>query len=404
MNVLTNGPMFAILQAVVPPGMQGRVLLVMGSVVGAMAPLGMAIAGPVTDALGVQVWFLAGGLACALTGILGMGIPSIIQPSSWKNGLPTGCKLPPHKLKLVRGEARMALRFGIQLLQAPLLLELSRPWLERAAGAAGVDAAQLTERIADEGFDLIELNPDLPVLFPESFSLPALRRLQELKETRGVHYTVHLPLWSLDPSSPVEGIRRASVDLLADAVFRLAPLQPEVYVLHIAGPLASEFFTSPAIPEAVRGALMRRFQQQAARSLEELLRRTGLSPRSLAVETIQFPLELTLELAEAFDLAVCLDTGHVASQQPGPHPFQEALERCLPRLAEIHLHDGYYRRRPDGSMAWADHLPLGHGEVPVRELLQTLEVHGFTGPVILELSLDAAKASLAFLRQMSEAG
>ncbi len=79
MNVLTNGPIFAILQAVVPPGMQGRVLLVMGSVVGAMAPLGMAIAGPVADALGVQVWFLAGGLACALTGVLGMGIPSIVQ-------------------------------------------------------------------------------------------------------------------------------------------------------------------------------------------------------------------------------------------------------------------------------------------------------------------------------------
>lgn len=79
MNVLTNGPIFAILQAVVPPGMQGRVLLVMGSVVGAMAPLGMAIAGPVADALGVQVWFLAGGLACALTGAMGMGIPSIVQ-------------------------------------------------------------------------------------------------------------------------------------------------------------------------------------------------------------------------------------------------------------------------------------------------------------------------------------
>ncbi|WP_376791777.1 MFS transporter [Thermoflexus sp.] len=79
MNVITNGPIFAILQAVVPPNLQGRVLLVMGSVVGLIAPLGMAIAGPVADALGVQIWFLAGGLACALIGILALRIPFIVR-------------------------------------------------------------------------------------------------------------------------------------------------------------------------------------------------------------------------------------------------------------------------------------------------------------------------------------
>ncbi len=293
----------------------------------------------------------------------------------------------------------MRFSFGIQLLQAPLLLELSQPLLAGAPGAVRVDAAQLAERIADHGFTLIELNTDLQIFFPEAFALPVLRRLQDLREDRGLRYTVHLPLWSLEPSSPVEGIRRASVDRLVDAVLRLAPLEPEVYVLHIAGPLATEFFTSPGIPDMVRGALMRRFQQQAARSIEELLHRTGLPSQALAVETIQFPLELTLELAEAMDLSICFDTGHVISRQPGPFSFQEVLERCLPRLAEVHLHDGYYRQRPDGSVAWADHLPLGRGEVPVGELLRTLEAHGFAGPIIFELMLPEAKESLAFLEQ-----
>lgn len=297
----------------------------------------------------------------------------------------------------------MEFPIGIQLLQAPLLLELAQPLLAGAAEGVGVDAARVAERIADHGFTWIELNPDLQVFFPESFNLPALRRLQRLKEDRGLRYTVHLPLWSLDPSSPVEGIRRASVDALVDAVFRLAPLSPEVYVLHIAGPLAAEFFTSPAIPEVARMALMRRFQQQAARSIEELLRRTGLPSRALAVETIQFPLEPTFELAEQFDLSICFDTGHVISRQPGLFPFLEVLRRCLPRLAEVHLHDGYYRQRPDGSVAWADHLPLGRGEVPVVELFQMLRVHGFQGPVIFELTLEEAKASLDFVAQrMSE--
>ncbi|MCS6962667.1 MAG: MFS transporter [Thermoflexus sp.] len=79
MNVMTNGPIFAILQAVVPPELQGRVLLVIGSVVGIIAPLGMALAGPVADAVGVQVWFIAGGLTCALTGLMALGIPSVVQ-------------------------------------------------------------------------------------------------------------------------------------------------------------------------------------------------------------------------------------------------------------------------------------------------------------------------------------
>ncbi|WP_376791778.1 cobamide remodeling phosphodiesterase CbiR [Thermoflexus sp.] len=304
---------------------------------------------------------------------------------------------PAYRPDLEREGSAMGFRFGIQLLQAPLLLELSLPWLAQGRGEIRVDAAQVAERIAERGFRLVELNTDLQVFFPESFSLSDLQRLQELRRTQGLTYTVHLPLWSLDPSSPVEGIRRASVDRLVDAVLRLAPLEPEVYVLHVAGPLAAEFLTSPAIPEAARGALMRRFQQQAARSIEELLRRTGLPSRALAVETIQFPLELTLELAEALDLSLCFDTGHVISRQPGPFAFQEVLERCLPRLAEVHLHDGYYRQRPDGSIAWADHLPLGRGEVPARELLQTLEAHGFTGPIVLELMLTEAEESLAFL-------
>jgi DHA3 family macrolide efflux protein-like MFS transporter len=79
MNVLTNGPILAILQAVVPPALQGRVLTVVSSVVGLISPLGMVLAGPVADTLGVRVWFVAGGLACALAGGIGLGIPAVVR-------------------------------------------------------------------------------------------------------------------------------------------------------------------------------------------------------------------------------------------------------------------------------------------------------------------------------------
>ncbi|MBO9362338.1 MAG: hypothetical protein J7452_09070 [Thermoflexus sp.] len=75
---------------------------------------------------------------------------------------------------------------------------------------------------------------------------------------RSLRYTVHLPFWTLDPSSPVEGIRRSSVDVLAETVFHLALLEPDVCVPQGAGLLAAEFLTLPGLPEAARTALMRR--------------------------------------------------------------------------------------------------------------------------------------------------
>jgi sugar phosphate isomerase/epimerase len=53
----------------------------------------------------------------------------------------------------------------------------------------------------------------------------------------------------------------------------------------------------------------------------------------------------------------------------------------------------------DSFIAWVGHLPLGLGGVLVAELLQALQARGFTG--LVELSLDATKASLAFLRRAS---
>jgi DHA3 family macrolide efflux protein-like MFS transporter len=79
MNPITNGPVIAILQAVVPPEIQGRVMTVVGSVSAAMSPLGMAIAGPVADALGVRFWFVTGGIICALMGSIAFRVPAVLH-------------------------------------------------------------------------------------------------------------------------------------------------------------------------------------------------------------------------------------------------------------------------------------------------------------------------------------
>jgi DHA3 family macrolide efflux protein-like MFS transporter len=74
-----NGPIQAVLQATIAPELQGRVFTLYGSAAGAMTPLGLAIAAPVAEVLGVEAWYLAGGVACVAMGVAGFFVPVIAQ-------------------------------------------------------------------------------------------------------------------------------------------------------------------------------------------------------------------------------------------------------------------------------------------------------------------------------------
>jgi DHA3 family macrolide efflux protein-like MFS transporter len=76
---MVNGPVHAILQSAVEPEMQGRVFTLVGSLSSGMAPLGLIIAGPVADAIGVQSWYVIGGVACILMAVVGYSIPALIN-------------------------------------------------------------------------------------------------------------------------------------------------------------------------------------------------------------------------------------------------------------------------------------------------------------------------------------
>ncbi len=78
-NPLVNGPLFAILQARIKPEMQGRVFTLVGSIAGAISPIGMALSAPVADHLGIQVWWIIGGAACLLMGLSGFFIPAVMR-------------------------------------------------------------------------------------------------------------------------------------------------------------------------------------------------------------------------------------------------------------------------------------------------------------------------------------
>jgi DHA3 family macrolide efflux protein-like MFS transporter len=78
MNPIANGPINAIFQPVIEPDMQGRAFTMIGTACSAMAPLGIAIAGPFADTLGIQSWFAVGGAARVLMATYGLLSPVLM--------------------------------------------------------------------------------------------------------------------------------------------------------------------------------------------------------------------------------------------------------------------------------------------------------------------------------------
>ncbi len=76
---LIDGPIMAILQTAVAPEIQGRVFTLMSSLVSITSPFSLAVAGPVSDWLGLRVWYVAAGVLCGLTGLAMFFMPSLVN-------------------------------------------------------------------------------------------------------------------------------------------------------------------------------------------------------------------------------------------------------------------------------------------------------------------------------------
>jgi sugar phosphate isomerase/epimerase len=289
------------------------------------------------------------------------------------------------------------MRFGIMAMQLEALVPSGVPAEQVMASIMSFDHAGLARSLYGKGFNPIELGGDLGMFLPHVYNLESVGKLAALK-AEGVTYTLHLPLWSVEPSTPLTPVRKGSVEAMVQAIHATMPIEPEVYVMHATGALAAEFFNMK-ISELARTIILRQFQNGARESIRTILAETGISPRKLAIETIEFPLDLTLELVEEFDLSMCLDTGHVLAGFPGWFDFFEVVERLLPRLAEVHLHD--CRKMPEGVRGYGeDHKPLGHGDLDLGRFLDRLGEANYQGPLVFELRVDEALESLEVIRSI----
>lgn len=290
------------------------------------------------------------------------------------------------------------MRFGVKSAQTSAMMPKNRVPEDIQKYVTEFDYVRLVESVAERGFKLLELGGDVALFFPHSFSPASVERLLELKHRRGLSYTVHLPLWSVEPSTPQPAVRAGSVQAVVECIRATLPLEPESYVLHATGTLATEFARNRS--EIARATILPLFQANARESIQQILQATGIPNRLLAIETIEFPFDLTVQIAEELDISMCLDTGHVLVGFSGPFELFDVLERVLPRLGEVHMHDGPWQG-PERNIGYGkDHQALGQGNLDVGRFLDRLVQAGWDGPIIFELSVEQALASLDLIRSL----
>lgn len=76
---IANGSIGGIMQTHIAPEMQGRVFTLTSSISMAAAPIGLMIAGPLAEVLGLKFWFIFGGVVCALVGFGGRLMPALME-------------------------------------------------------------------------------------------------------------------------------------------------------------------------------------------------------------------------------------------------------------------------------------------------------------------------------------
>jgi L-ribulose-5-phosphate 3-epimerase len=117
-------------------------------------------------------------------------------------------------------------------------------------------------------------------------------------------------------------------------------------------------------------------------ALAQVARLAAAKGVTLAFETGQETAELlraTLDELDAPALKVNFDPANMLLYDMG-NPIR-AVELLGPDIRSVHVKDA---RRPKAKGQWGEEVPLGQGEVNIREFIRVLKLNGYAGPLIIE--------------------
>lgn len=220
---------------------------------------------------------------------------------------------------------------------------------------------------------------EIELLFFESqpASMPSRQEIEEIRQLAkdfDLTYNMHLPLdISLGASDPSK--RLTALKTIKQIIDLTIPLAPSTCTLHL--PYDEAGFESEQI---------KRWQELIRQSLEQLIA-AGIEAESISIENLDYPLEWVEKIINDFNLAVCIDLGHLIVNQ---FDIQAAFNRYYQKTVIIHLY---------GAESRHDHLSLDKLS-PVNTDIVMPILKQFKGVVSLEVfSYDRLVSSLNFLEQ-----
>ena len=193
------------------------------------------------------------------------------------------------------------------------------------------------------------------MLFPQ----PVIAELAGLAETMKLSYNIHLPT-DISISDPDSAQQKLAVETLVKVIRRMSPLCPTTHSLHI-----------PYNEDTYEEYKIKRWQDIVYRNLVQILN-AGIAADKISIETLDYPLELVVEIVADLGLTLCLDIGHLLIHG---HDCPTMINRYGELTSIIHLH-GVENNRDHVAL---DRLPMDF----MVSILQSL--HGFTGSVSLEV-------------------
>ena len=233
---------------------------------------------------------------------------------------------------------------------------------------------QELERIANAGFDFVDLTLEPPLAWPCD-----PRRIRRAFDAVGLEVVGHTAYY-LPIASPFPELRRQALDLLTAALDAFAEIGPSVVNVHPdpGAKLVAHADVVAANAESI-AALADAASARGLRLMVENL------PRSFARVDDLRPI-----LEAAPGAGFHLDAGHanLARDRAEPNRTPELLAAFGDRLAHVHVSD---------NLGVDDlHLPLGAGTVDWPQVVGALKGAGWDGTVTLEVfSPDPAHVELS---------
>ncbi len=250
---------------------------------------------------------------------------------------------------------------------------------------------EIVKKNIDAGFKHIEITGDLAHVLPGILTPAIIEELVKIKEEENISFSVHLPLWAIEPAAFAPEIRKASVETFVNCINLTKPLDPICWVMHATGGLTVEFMNMN-LPEFAHAIMIQQFTAHAAEAIKRTIELTGIEPKKLAIENIEYPFDIMYPIIQQLDVSICFDTGHLLAGFSGNMSVIEFLESYYDRIIEFHIHDGECPR--------IDHKTLGKHKLPVRELLLRLKDKNYQGPLVFELSHQESLESMEYIKKI----